>query len=96
MPNALTKADIIEAIQEENGYSRKQSSEITEILLEIIKRPLESGEDVLVSGFGKFQIKDKQKRKGRNPATGDDMILPSRRVVTIKCSERLKDKVNGG
>ena len=96
MPNALTKAEIIEAIQKENGYSRKQSSEITEILLEIIKRPLESGKDVLISGFGKFQIKNKRKRKGRNPATGDDMILPSRRVVTFKYSGRLKDKVNGG
>ncbi len=64
MPNALTKADIIEAIQEENGYSRKQSSEITEILLEIIKRPLESGEDVLVSGFGKFQVKEKRIARG--------------------------------
>jgi len=96
MPGTLTKADIISAIQTANGYSLKQSSKITQTLLDIIKRTLESGEDVLVSGFGKFQIKDKQKRKGRNPATGDDMILPSRRVVTFKCSERLKDKVNGG
>ena len=96
MPNALTKADIIEAIQEENGYSRKQSSEITEILLEITKRPLESGEDVLVSGFGKFQVKEKRDRKGRNPATNEDMILSARKVVTFKCSGRLRDKVNGG
>jgi len=96
MPNALTKAAIIEAIQEENGYSRKQSSEITEILLEIIKRPLESGEDVLVSGFGKFQVKEKRDRKGRNPATNEDMILSARKVVTFKCSGRLRDKVNGG
>ena len=96
MPNALTKADIIEAIQEENGYSRKQSSEITEILLEIIKRPLESGEDVLVSGFGKFPVKEKRDRKGRNPATNEDMILSARKVVTFKCSGRLRDKVNGG
>ena len=67
MPNTLTKADIIEAIQNGNGYSRKQSSEVTEILLEIIKQTLESGEDVMVSGFGKFQVKDKKSRRGQNP-----------------------------
>ena len=64
--------------------------------MEIIKRPLESGEDVLVSGFGKFQVKEKRDRKGRNPATNEDMILSARKVVTFKCSGRLRDKVNGG
>ena len=59
MPGTLTKADIVAAIQTENGYSLKKSNEITEILMEIIKRTLESGEDVLVSGFGKFNVKDK-------------------------------------
>ena len=56
MPNTLTKADIVEAIQKENGYSRKQSFDITKNLLEIIKQSLESGEDVMISGFGKFQV----------------------------------------
>jgi len=94
MANALTKADIIEAIQKENGYSRKQSSEITEILMEIIKQFLESGEDVLISGFGKFQVKTKKKRRGRNPATGEDLTLPPRKVVTFKSSGRLRNHIN--
>ncbi len=94
MANALTKADIIEAIQKENGYSRKQSSEITEILMEIIKQSLESGEDVLISGFGKFQVKTKKERRGRNPATGEDLTLPSRKVVTFKSSGRLRNHIN--
>jgi len=94
MPNTLTKADIIEAIQNENGYSRKQSSEVTEILLEIIKQVLESGEDVMISSFGKFQVKSKKERIGRNPATGEGLILSPRRIVTFKCSERLRDRIN--
>ena len=93
MPNTLTKADIVEAIQKENGYSRNQSSEVTEILLEIIKQSLESGEDVMISGFGKFQVKDKRERRGRNPATGMDLTLPPRRVVTFKCSNKLKTRI---
>ena len=96
MPNTLTKADIIEAIQKENGYSRKQSTKVTEILLEIIKQSLESGEDVLISGFGKFQVKTKRQRRGRNPATNEDLTLPPRKVVTFKCSGRLRDRINNG
>ena len=69
--------------------------DIVETLIEIIKRTLESGEEVLISGFGKFQIKQKRARRGRNPATDEDMILPARRVVTFKCSGKLRDKVNG-
>ncbi|MCJ7541726.1 MAG: integration host factor subunit alpha [Desulfobacterales bacterium] len=61
-----------------------RSSEIVETLLEIIKRTLASGEDVLVSGFGRFSVKEKKERKGRNPATGDDMMLEPRKVVTFK------------
>ena len=91
----LTKANIVEAIAEQTGYTKHQSSEVIETLLEIIKRTLESGGDVLVSGFGKFCVKTKQKRRGRNPATGKDMILEPRRVVTFKCSGRLRDKING-
>ena len=94
MSNKLTKADIIEAIRMENGYSRTQSTEVTEILLEIIKQSLESGEDVMISGFGKFQVKDKKERRGRNPATGDDLMLLPRRIVTFKCSGKLRDRIN--
>ena len=96
MSGTLTKADIISAVQTENGYSLKKSTGIVEILLEIIKRALESGEDVMISGFGKFQVKNKGDRRGRNPATGDDVILPARRVVTFKCSGRLRERINGG
>ena len=94
MPDTLTKADIVEAIQNENGYSLKQSSEVTEILLEIIKQSLESGEDVMISGFGKFQVKTKKERRGRNPATNKDLILSPRKVVTFKCSGKLRDRIN--
>ena len=94
MPDTLTKADMIDAIQKENGYFRKQSSEVTEILLEIIKQSLESGEDVMISGFGKFQVKDKQERRGRNPATGEGLILSPRRVVTFKSSGKLRNRIN--
>ena len=96
MPGTLTKADLTSVIQTENGYSLKKSSDIVETLLEIIKRTLESGEDVMVSGFGKFEVKDKRERKGRNPATGEDMILEPRRVVTFKTAGNLKDRINGG
>ena len=94
MPNTLTKADIIEAIRQENGYSLKRSSEITETLWEIIKQSLESGEDVMISGFGKFQVKNKRRRRGRNPATGEGLILSPRRVVTFKSSGKLRNRIN--
>ena len=92
---SITKAKIVDAVGEQNGYPKHKSSEIVETLLEIIKRTLESGEDVLVSGFGKFCVKEKRKRRGRNPATGEDMMLTPRKVVTFRCLRRLRDKVNG-
>jgi len=90
----LTKAQIIDAIPEKLGISRKKSIEVVETLLEIIKRQMENGEDVLISGFGKFCIKDKKARRGRNPATGSDMMLDKRRVVVFRCSKLLRDKIN--
>ena len=91
----LTKADIVEAIAEQIGYTNKRSFEIVETLLEIIKGDLESGEDVLISGFGKFRVKEKKERRGRNPATGDYMMLAPRKVVTFRCSQQLRKKING-
>ena len=91
---ALTKNDIVERVYNDLRFEKKQAIEIVESLLELIKSKLESGDDVMVSGFGKFCVKDKQARKGRNPATGEDAILPARRVVTFKCSGLLRDKVN--
>jgi len=90
----LTKGDIVDSIKDQFGTSRRPCLETVEILLEIIKRTLESGENVMVSGFGKFSVKEKRKRRGRNPATGDELMLAPRRVVTFTSSGVLKDKVN--
>jgi integration host factor subunit alpha len=92
--STLTKAKIIDAVAESNGYARKKSVETVEILLELIKSTLESGDDVMISGFGNFQVQNKKKRRGRNPATGEDMMLKRRRVVTFKCSGKLRDKLD--
>ena len=93
----ITKATIIENLYEyfqHLGYSRKQCVELIESLLDVIKNSLASGEDVLISGFGKFCVNEKNDRKGRNPSTGEKMILPARRVVTFKCSSNLREMVN--
>ena len=92
---ALTKANIVESIKGQVGFTKNQSVETVETLLEIMKKTLESGEDILVSGFGRFCVKEKAERRGRNPATGGDLILAPRRVVTFKCSGKLRDRVNG-
>jgi len=91
---ALTKAQIVETLQNHLGFTKKQSTETVETLLKIIKTTLASGEDILVSGFGKFCVKEKNERRGRNPATGEDMMLPPRKVVTFRCSGKLRDKVD--
>ena len=91
----LTKSQIINAIAEQNGFTRQKSTETVETILELIKSTLASGEDVLNSGFGKFCVKEKRERKGRNPATGEDMVLSPRRVVTFKCSGKLRDRISG-
>ena len=90
----LTKAHIVESIAEQNGFPKNKSTETLEILLEIIKSTLASGEDVLIRGFGKFCVKEKRERKGRNPSTGEAMMLAPRRVVTFKCAGKLRDKIN--
>jgi len=90
----LTKIKVINSISKKIGYTKDRSSEIVESLLELIKKALESGDDVLVSGFGKFCVKEKKQRKGRNPATGEDMMLRPRKVVTFKWSGMLRDKIN--
>ncbi len=90
----LTKAQIVDSIQDKFGFPRKKCVELIEIMLEEIKKPLQKGEDVMISGFGKFCVNNKKERKGRNPATGNDLTLPARRVVTFKCSQGLRDKIN--
>jgi integration host factor subunit alpha len=91
----VTKAQMVESIQNQTGFQKTRSSEIVETLLEIIKSTLDSGEDVLVSGFGKFCVNEKNARRGRNPSTGEDMMLAPRKVVTFKCSGKLRDRING-
>lgn len=91
----LTKAQIVDAIPDAVGFPRTRSAEIVENLLEIVKRSLGKGEDVLISGFGKFCVRDKGARRGRNPATGEGMLLDERRVVVFRCSKILREKVNG-
>ncbi len=91
---ALTKAQIIESIHGQLGLPRKNCAELFETLLGIIKKTLADGEDVLISGFGKFCVKEKKERRGRNPATGDDMMLDKRNVVTFRCSSVLRKKIN--
>jgi integration host factor subunit alpha len=92
---SLKKADIVEAVAKQNGYTLDQSFEVVESLLEMIKSSLESGEDVMISGFGKFSVKEKKERRGRNPTTGESMMLSPRKVVTFKCSGKLRDMLNG-
>ena len=91
---ALTKSDIVTTVHE-LGFTKKKSVDIIEALLEIIKGTLEKSQDVLISGFGKFCVKNKSQRRGRNPATGQDLILRERRVITFKCSGKLRSKING-
>ena len=90
----ITKAKLIDHLYRNSSFSREESSATIESLLEIIKKTLESGEDVLISRFGKFIVKEKNKRRGRNPATGNDLFLDARRIVTFKCSKNLKEKLN--
>jgi integration host factor subunit alpha len=91
----FTKEHIRQSIENQLIISRFESSRILESVLETVKTTLANGEDVLISGFGKFNVKLKGARQGRNPATGGGLILDARRVVTFKCSPRLKDKIDG-
>lgn len=90
----LTKADLIEKVYQSNSLSKAQARETVEVFLEIVKKSLTDGEDLLLSGFGKFLVKDKKARRGRNPQTGEELILEARKVVTFKISGQLRDKIN--
>ena len=90
----VTKSYLIDHLHRNHNLSRDESSATIEALLEIIKHTLESGEDVLISRFGKFIVKEKTSRRGRNPQTGSDLFLDARRIVTFKCSKNLREKIN--
>lgn len=91
----LSKDHLINRISSLNGFPKRTASQLLESLLELIKSTLEYGEPVMISGFGKFQVRDKKNRRGRNPQTGNALVLDARRVVTFKCSGVLKEKITG-
>ena len=91
---ALTKDHLVNSLYNNLEIPKSKSASIIETLLQKIKKTLENKEDVLISGFGKFCVKEKNKRRGRNPATGSDLILRERKVVTFKCSGKLRNKIN--
>lgn len=90
----LTKMDIVEKISETLDLSGAEAKDTVEEMLEIIKFTLASGNDLMISGFGKFQVNEKAPRKGRNPATGETMMLGGRKIVTFKCSGKLRNQIN--
>ena len=90
----LTKDHLVSSIGDRLGISKFESSRIVENVLETVKSSLTSGEDVLISGFGKFTVREKGACRGRNPATGEDLTLDPRRVITFKCSPVMRDRIN--
>jgi integration host factor subunit alpha len=91
----LTKKQIAQSVQQRTGTSLSQANKALELTIELIKATLAGGEDVMISGFGKFRVRKKTARKGRNPATGESIMLKPRKVVTFHCSGKLREKVNG-
>lgn len=90
----MTKADIVLRIYDKVGFSKKEAADVVEATFDIIKGCLERGEKVKISGFGNFVVNSKRPRKGRNPQTGDDIIIVGRRVLTFKPSQILKKSLN--
>jgi integration host factor subunit alpha len=90
----VTKADIVDHVFEKVGFSKKEATEIVESIFDIVKRHLENGQKVKVSGFGTFVVHDKQPRRGRNPQTGDSIVIRGRRVLGFKASPVLKKSLN--
>ena len=92
----MTKADIVEIVFEKVGFSKKDVGAVVEEIFETIKKTLESGEKVKISGFGNFNLRNKRARRGRNPQTGGEITIDKRTVMTFKPSQILKDYVNSG
>lgn len=91
----MTKADIVEKVAEQCGISKKDSIDMVESVFNVLKTTLENGEDIKISGFGKFEVKNKHERKGRNPQTGESIIIDARRTLSFKPSIILKNAVQG-
>jgi len=90
---ALTKADIAEHLYEKVGMSKRDAKELVDLFFEEIRVALESGDQVKISGFGNFDLRDKAERPGRNPKTGEDIPISARRVVTFRPGQKLKARV---
>ncbi|MHB1400335.1 MAG: integration host factor subunit alpha [Trichloromonadaceae bacterium] len=91
----MTKADLIENVYLKTGFSKKESAEIVEMVFDLIKTTLEAGEKIKIAGFGNFVVKDKATRRGRNPQTGDEIAISSRKILSFKPSQVLKQSING-
>jgi integration host factor subunit alpha len=92
----MTKADIIESVYSKVKLTKKESAEVVELVLETLKQTLERGEKIKISGFGNFHVRTKKSRVGRNPQTGDEIMITARRVLTFRPSQVLKNALNGG
>jgi integration host factor subunit alpha len=90
----MTKADIVEAIYEKIGFSKKESADIVELVFDTMKETLEKGEKIKISGFGNFVVRAKKPRIGRNPQTGEEIEISARRVLTFRPSQVLKSALN--
>jgi integration host factor subunit alpha len=90
----MTKAEIIARIYERMGFSKKEATDVVEATFEIIKGCLEKGEKVKISGFGNFVVNSKRPRRGRNPQTGEEIVIVARKVLTFKASQILKHTLN--
>ncbi len=90
----MTKADIVEKIYDKVGFSKKESAELVEMVFDIIKNTLEKGDKIKLAGFGNFVVKEKADRRGRNPQTGDEIIISARKILTFKPSQVLKASIN--
>ncbi len=90
----MTKSDMVEKIYEKIGFSKKESAELVEMVFDIIKSTLESGEKIKIAGFGNFVVKEKADRRGRNPQTGEEIVISARKILTFKPSQVLKASLN--
>ena len=90
----MTKADIVSSVYEKVGFSKKEAVRVVETIFDILKEALERGEKVKISGFGNFVVRNKRARRGRNPQTGDDIEISSRKILTFKPSQVLKNELN--
>jgi len=90
----MTKSDMVEKIYEKIGFSKKESAELVEMVFDIIKGTLETGEKIKIAGFGNFVVKEKADRRGRNPQTGEEIVISARKILTFKPSQVLKSAIN--